>query len=458
MKRALAISFLFLCCVCHGQLVVTNNLIGTMDASSYDTVNSTTASGYAGYLMGYLKAAFDNIYPQCTNLWLSSGSGGANMETQITNDVPKLCPAVWAFATSNKVVPINLVLVNDNGGYGSNEVYSFGTNYVSAPLSLYNGAHYTNEGMNLTVQHFMLGANVGSLGNSDTAASSRNLGSIQVMKQLGLTPIDLWHDAGTNGLFSVDLTTDSDFYFAGGHLTPKNGWQHMVAIWRGLGLKTNLYASTLDYSTASIASSNGIAITSLTKAGNTLSWNFKVDCMGPSQDILPAISNQVSTALWSNCPAFGNVFQEIVRFTNLNAGATYAYSIDSVPVIIANGATFMAGINMATNTVSNNPFNTQKTLVLYDIRDEYGVNHTNGLATHSAGTVLGSGPDLINYGSDMFGAWPTLHGPSLVNATQTQTDINSMWARAIVTHNDAQQTTHAGSLAQIVPRYAPVHR
>lgn len=458
MKRSFSILLLLACLTCSGQLVVTNNLIGTFDASSYDTLNSTTASGYAGIFGGYFKAALNNIYPFATNMIVSTPRGGATMELQVTNTVPQQCPPIWAFATSNHVVPRNFVLVNDNGSYQSNTVYPFGVAYYNTPGQMYNGTAVTNEGLGLTVQHFFLGANVSANGNSDTSAQSRNLASMQWMKELSLNPIDLWNDAGTNGLFSANLSADSDFYFGGGHLTPKTALQHFIAVWRGLGLKTNLYSSILDYSAVSIASSNGVTITGLSKTGSTLNWTFKNDCMGPSWDILPGISNQVATTLWTNCPAFGGMFNEIVRFTNLTASSTYTYYIDSVPVATASGTAWMAGINMATNAVPANPFNVQKTAELYFIRDEYGVNHTNGLATHDAGTTLPSGADLINYGTLMFGKWPAEHGPSLVNDTQTQTDLNAMWARAIVTHNAAQQTTHTGQLTLITARFAPFHR
>ena len=447
LKNLLITLLVVMCLTGNGQLVMTNNLIGTVDMTSYDAVNSQVDSGYAGYLAGYLKSAFNNIYPQFTNMIVSASSSGATMQFQVTNVVPQFCPPIWAFAITNKVVPRNLVLVNDNGGYQSNTVYPFGVSYYGTPGTMFNGTANTNEGLGLTVQHFFLGANVSAGGNIDTAAQSRNLASMQWMKELGLNPIDLWNDAGTNGLFSVNLSVDSDFYFAGGHPTPKTALQLFISMWRGLGLKTNLYSSILDWNTGTVAFSNAVTITSLSKAGSSLTWNFKNDCMGPSWDILPAISNQVATTLWTNVPNFGNVFQEIVRFTNLNASSTYTYSIDGVPVVTAIGTIFMAGINMATNAVPTNPLNAQKTLVLYDIRDEYGVNHTNGLATHNAGSNPPGGPDLINYGSLMFSKWPAFHGPSLVNASDTQTDVASMWARAIVTHNDAQQTTHSGQLA-----------
>lgn len=445
MKLAIVL-WALVCMVCQGQLAMTNNLIGTVDMTSYDTVNSQVDSGYAGYMAGYLKSAFNNIYPQFTNMLVSSSSSGATIQFEVTNVVPQFCPPVWAFATSNKVVPRNFVLANDNGGFQSNTIYPFGVSYYGTPGTMFNGTANTNEGLGLAVQHFFLGANVSAGGNTDTAAQSRNLASMQWMKELGLNPIDLWNDAGTNGLFSVDLTIDSNFYFAGGHPTPKTALQLFTSMWRGLGLKTNLYSFILDYSAVSIAFSNAVTITSVAKSGNNLTWSFKADCMGPSWDILPAISNQVATTLWTNVPNFGNVFQETYRFTNMSSSANYTLLIDSVPVATASGTTWMAGINMATNAVPSNPFNVQKTLVLYDIRDEYGVNHTNGLATHNAGSNPPGGPDLINYGSLMFSKWPTFHGPSLVNASDTQTDINSMWTRAILTHNDAQQTTHSGSL------------
>lgn len=448
MKKLLLL--LLLCSSASAQLVMTNNVIGTLHMSSYDSLNSTTAAGYAGIIGGYFKATLNAVYPQFTNMIVSISTGGATMEFTVSNTIPQQALPVWAFATTNKTVPHSFILVNDNGAYVSNTVYPFLVQAYGAPASMYNGTAFTNEGLGFTsLDWFFLGANVSGNGISDTSAQSRNLASLQAMKDISKTPIDLWNDAGTNGLFSVINNNDSDWTFGGGHFTPKNAYQQFCAIWRGLALKTNLYSSIIDWATTSIASSNGITITSLSKSGNTISFNYKVDCQGPPTDLFPGMSNQITGTLWTNCPNFGSLFRETFRFTNLNPTALYTFTMDSSNVYTADGTTWMAGINFATNLNPLLPENTQKTLMLYDVRNEYGINHTNGLSTHDAGTTLPSGGDLINYGSLCFGKWPAEHGPSLVNDAAIQTCLNSMWARAIVTHNDSQPLTRAAALTQI---------
>jgi len=430
-------------------LMVTNSLIGTVDWSSYDTAGDASTPGYAGILLGYFKASINAMYPQWRHMLVSKSRGGANMETVVTNSNPAAGPAVWCFATSNNVVPIDLYGVNDNGSYSSNEVIQFGTNYYAAPGTLYNGTGKTNEGFNFALNFFFSGPILSGGKLTDTANVSRNVGAAILMANLGKAQIDIMHDVNTNGFStaanygtSVDGT---EFFFVFGHPTQKNAYQHFVSLWRNLGLNTNVGNITIDYATLTVPSSNAIAAVNLAKSGNTLTFTFKSDRQPPIQDITPGRSNNVSTTLWTNCPAFGNVFQWVYSFTNLNPSIAYNFYIDGVLVDTATGAQWLAGRNLATNQVVNNPFNTQGRQILADVRQEYGVDF-NGLSTHSAGSPGPLGRDLINYLSDV-SVWPTKHGPSLVNDATIQGDINSMWGYAGQTHTDSQQTNHVGMLA-----------
>lgn len=435
------------------QLNTSSNIIGSIDTASFGT------QPYY-FVPGYLTAALDLVYPNLTNFLANASGSGKTMEQQVTNSVPLFDPPVWSFATSNHVTPVNLVMLNDNGDYTSNSLYPFGVHYYSVPSSLYNGTAYTNEGFSFSVRTIFLGHYVGSGGAASLNYIDRNACGMELNSEIGVAPIDLWHDVWTNGLSAANYSSldGSEFYYALNHVTQKNAFFHVDAMWRGLGLKTNLCAITFNVGGGSVSSSNGIAAVSVSLSGGVFSATIKQDCMALRGNVFPTVSNNVSTTLWTNCPAFGNLFTEYYQFTNLNSAHLYVLAFDGHPVATNSGAAWAVGVNMATNYCTENPFVTQSTTVLYDICAEYGMNPTNGLVTHSAGENGPLGPDLINYGSLVASKWPAEHGPTLVDDATVQTDVTSMWGYAVASHNDAQQTSHALTLTDIPPRFAPFHR
>jgi hypothetical protein len=351
-------------------------------------------------------------------------------------------------------------MLNDNGDYTSNSLHPFGVHYYSVPGSLYNGTAYTNEGFTFPVKTIFLGHYVGSGGAASVNYIDRNACGMELNSEIGVAPIDLWHDVWTNGLSAANYSSldGSEFYYAFSHVTQKNAFLHVDAMWRGLALKTNLCSITFNVGGGSVSASNGMAAVSASFSGGVFSATIKQDCQAMRGNVLATVSNNVSTTLWTNCPAFGNLFTEIYQFTNLNAGSLYVLAFDNHPVATNSGAMWAAGVNMATNYCLDNPFVTQSTRVLYDVVTEYGMNPTNGLVTHSAGESGPLGPDLINYGSLVGSKWPAKHGPSLVNDASVQTDVTSMWGYAVATHNDAQQTSHALTLSEVPTLYFPFHR
>jgi hypothetical protein len=431
----------------------TESIIGTASASSYDTVGDFSNIGYAAVVMGYLHAGIDLMNPEHTNLLGSISRSGANGWLWLTNSLPQAAPPYWALAVTNGVTPRHFHLVDDNGSYQSNQVYSFGSQLLAAPGSIWNNTAFTNEGFGFTVDFEILGANVSGSGASDTSAISRNDGANRLMLDQGKTPIDLWHGAYTNGMNFVTLTVAGDWYNSGGHLTYKTALQHFIASWKGLNWPTNVGSIAFDYAATNVVSSNRIAASGMAMTNGTFSFRFKCDRLTPPWDLLPAISNQVAQTLWTNCPAFGMAFRHIFAFSNLSATTIYKLYISDVLVRSGTGAEWMAGYNMATNDVILNPLNVQRMNVLYDIRLMYGSNPTNGLALHGAGENGTLGADFINYGSHRFGEWPGVHGPALV--VSAWSDITSIWTnyagKAFV---DSQPVEY---FAQLVPVLPPKH-
>lgn len=457
MKYRLAILFAAFCLVRSAfcQLVVTNSIIGDIDVSSYGTTPYY-------FIPGDLTAGLNLVYPKWRHMVSNSSGSGKTMEQQLTNSVPLFDPAVWCLATSNGVVPWNLVLVNDNGNYTSNSLHPFGVRYYGVPSVLWNGTANTNEQFSsLTVQTVFLGGIVSSGGSGDLNGIDRNAAAMELNTEIGISPDDLWHDTWNNGLSGAmfSVLDGSEFFYAFNHPTQKHAFMIYHAVWREQGLKTALCSITFDVGRGSVSASNGVAAVNTSWDGRKLTSTIKQDCQAFHGDVLASVSNNLATTIWTNAvfaAAFGNMFTETYQFTNLNSTHIYVLAFDGNPVFTNSGAGWATGVNLATNNCLANPFVTKSTQVLYDVCQEYGMNPTNGLLTHSAGNNGPLGPDLINYQSLGPSKWPGLHGPSLVNDATVQTDVLSMWNNyAAATHTDAQQASHTLTLTDISTRFAP---
>jgi hypothetical protein len=231
-------------------------------------------------------------------------------------------------------------------------------------------------------------------------------------------------------------------------LTPKCALAHATAFIRGLNLETNVGSITFNVGGAAVSASNHFAAVSLSMAGNTFTGTIKADRMPMAWDIFPGVSNQVATTLWENIPNYGAEFQWLLQFTNFPQQGNWTLSVDGVAIATCTTAQWATGYNLATNDVANSPWNAQRTAVLYLTRDLYGVNHTNGLQTHTAGELGPNGGDLINFqsnGNNQFGSLGNT-GATLVNNMFVWTS-NLFYGYAVPIHNAAQQTNHTFSLA-----------
>lgn len=433
-RYASVIMLIFLSFSARSQMIVTNEIDATVDSSSYDT------SPYAGQWLGYFATYFINMHPEWTNSITSVSRSGASWENQYEEQQEAFCLALWCYASSNKVTAHDFMLANDNSAYVSNDVIHWGTNLFNAPPLFWNGTAITNEGISVGVTHYALGANINDVIGGDSGAVVRNSGATNLNGIYGVPLVDGWHDQFNNG-FSTGLTdvTGANWFYALGHLTQKASLSQMIAAVRGLGLETNVGSITFSYSSGTVASSNKFAAININAGNSRFSCTIKADRMPPSWDILPSVSNNVATTLWVDMPVYGSVFQWTIAVTGLPTGTYNAY-LDGVLIDTATGVQWAAGRNMATNGIASNPWNVQRTKVLYDVRDKYGVGHTDGLPTHGAGENGILGPDLINYRSQAAGQFPTKTGAALVNYLAPYAAGLRLYD--VVSHNDAQQVPH----------------
>lgn len=395
---------------------MTNEIDMTVDSSSYDTQN------YILWL-AYLTSGIHNMYPQYTNSVNSISRSGASLQNQFENQQYKYGLAHWCYAFyTNHVTPYDLVLANDNGAYDAATVYQWMTNLFGAPALMWDGVSKTNAGgLVFPMTHITCGANINSVIDGDSGAVARNTGASNAMVWVSQTPIDMWHDIKTNitNVSAPPFTdvTGNNWFYALGHPTPMMSLAMMISTWRGLGLPTNVGTITLDFNSATVASSSNFTAASISSSPTIFTCNLTALRLPPSWDISPVVSNNVAIGLFAYAPSYGSFFQQVIQFTNIPSG-TYNMYLSNILVWTGTDTQLKTGINIATNSVVANPLNVIRTESLYRIRDKYGVDRITGYNTHGAGDPGVNGVDLINYQSNAEDSYTRLNnrGPVLINA------------------------------------------
>jgi hypothetical protein len=420
---------------------VTNETDVTFSSASYDTTP---------YILwgAYLKTYFDAMYPQFTNHWWSWSRSGSSFQLDYQAQQQKWCAPLW----SKFAVPsFDFTLVSENGGFDSNGIVQWETNIFNAPQLMYDGTSITNEGFSFPVTHYCID------GIPDDYSGSANLlisGAGLFISQLyGTTPIDLWHLVWTNGM-STDTNQLFGFY-AGGHPYPAG---HLaMALWTllSLGAETNIGSITINFGGGSIAATNHMTASGVSMSGNTFSCTLLCDRMPPAWDVPDGTITNDARNCFVIYPMLAGRFHWSIHATNLPAGND-SVSLGGTICAVLTDTQLAAGWNMFTNYTG--PFWQQRTKLLADARDSYGVDHATLLPAHTAGDPGLLGPDLIDYQSESGLEYDTNGKRGATYTAAMLTWVNDLYVYDTATHNDAQPVARTLVLQQIVPRWAPFHR
>lgn len=389
MKFLAAIISIFAVSKC-AALTVTNEVNGTFDSSSYDTVPYK--------LWGhYFATYFYDMYPQYTNHIYSVSRSGASWENQYEVQQEKYCLPLWA--SSRKIPSFDWMLSNDNGAYSSNDVVHWGTNLFNAPPLFWNGKAITNEGSiasALSVNHFSLGGIPNDSDDGDEGAVSRNAGATALATKYKTPVVDMWHLLWTNGL-AGDITNNRLFgFYGGGHPYPAGHLCMALKTLLALGAETNVGSITFNWAIAKAITNHCVA-SGLSLNGNTLTATVHFDRMPLSWDVPNGTITNDARGAFIVMPELGNSFHWTIQVTNLPVG-TYNISVDGILTDIATDAQLAAGRNWFTNY--NGPLWAQRISVLAWKRAQEGCDPVT-LLPHSAGDqgVLGVG-DNVNFQSN----------------------------------------------------------
>jgi hypothetical protein len=392
MKIKAIIVLLFLALKCPAAWIITNEVNGTFDATSYDTVPYNLCGNY-------FATYFYNMYPQFTNHIYSVSRSGASWQNQFMSQQEKYCLPLWA--SFRHVRGYDWVMPTSNGGYNTtNPIIQWGTNLFNAPPLFWNGTSITNEGTiasALSITHYTIGSIPNDSPTGDEGEAAINLGAMQLAQQYGSPQVDLWHMLWTNG-WNVDVTGPRLLgFYTGGHPYPAGHLAIAIQVLRGLGADTNVGSVRFDWKTAK-AATNHCVVQNISTTASNLTASVRFDRMPMAWDVPDGAITNDARGCFIAMPSLGNAFNWTIQATNLPTG-TYGISVDGVLTDVATDAQLAAGRNWFTNY--NGPLWTQRVDVLRWKRHQEGVDPVT-LVDHSAGDrgfISGVG-DNVNFQSN----------------------------------------------------------
>lgn len=434
-------------------LIVTNEVDGTFDSTSYDT------QPYK--LWGdYFACYFYCMYPQFTNHIYSVSRSGASWENQFESQQQKWCLPLWA---SFPVDANDWMLATENGGYNTtNQLLQWGTNLFNAPPLFWDGASITNEGNIVphAITHIALGAIPDQTSDGNPGNLQLDTGCQMLNQMYGLTPVPLYTNIyvpyWSNDFAGAQLTG----FYSGGHPYPAGHLDMAFETLLLLGAETNIGSVTFNWAAAT-ASTNHCTANSTSLSGGTLTSTIHFDRMPPAWDVPgdPTPGGSVTNDArggFTVMPQLAIAFQWTLQVTNLPTG-NYNVLIDGSNVVALSSSQLAAGWNMFTNY--NGPLWAQRVAVLMWKRYQGGVDPVT-LVEHSAGVqgaISGVG-DLVNFQSNGAQQYETLgkRGSDYVSAMSTW--ISQLHQYDVAIWQAAQQTNHTFQITLQQPRFAPYHR
>jgi hypothetical protein len=455
MKRLLSLLFLLCAFRCAAQFIVTNEIDGAFDASSYDTDLMGMSHPFSTY--------FYDGYPQFTNHIYSWSRSGSSLSGDFEDQEGKYLMPIF---NSFPFLGYDWGLANDNGSLNSNDTAVAFLDIASGPPLFFNAVAgvATNEGVPCPpIITQPLGRMPHDSSDGDSGAIVGNLGSMGAAASLGVPIIDMWHLMYTANFIADQAGARTMWSGIGGsHFTQGGYLAADIKALQVLGAETNVGSMTINFLGAAIAATNNCVLSGLSLAGNTLTLTAHFVRMPMAWDVpgtygSVTVTNDARSA-FVIYPELGNAFNWIVQVTNLPAG-NYSISVDGILTDMATDAQLAAGRNWFTNY--NGPLWAQRTEVLGRKRDQVGMDRVT-LITHTVGSgeAIPGVEDLRDYQSNAGNStevYPAAYtGTNYV--AHMQAALLAVRQYDVAIHNAAVQTNHTIIITLNQVRYAPFHR
>ena len=445
------------------DLSVSNNASISWFSDSYDSeddsVHSNNITGFQGE--AYVHSYFVLMNP-ATNVSFYNFSRSGGLMSDETVNASVLGIVTWGFQ-SNHNQHIGIAEATENGSLTSNQMFLAMSNLFLVPGTTTNGTANTNEPGWCQNDHVQW---IG-MGNIPTATSdggptvhgAQNDGGTNAGWTFGVRGVDLWHitlNAWTNDWVQNGGANVGWIFKPAPH--PGKGGQlnRAFAFIKGITSDFDVSTCTLDWGRAAESATNHCVISSISKSGNTLTFNRLDDRLPFAWDMPDGTITNNCSGAFNLTPGDGNLFHFTLQITNLPVGY-YNVFIDGVQVRTNMTASELSnGWNMFTNYCG--PYWNQRVEVLGRIRDFEYVNRVT-LKPGSAG----DGKGVVSLISTVFSRYDTgLRGDGLINDSTVSNKVYQVLVTetnsAAAIHAAAQPTNHTFAVTLVAPRFAPFHR
>lgn len=453
MKGFRAILFLLCAFIPHSalasDLVISNNAIIVGMGDSQDSDDSAPSTGYMR--QEYIHSYFALNYPQLNLKYYDFGRSGGTMDDRLTNMVHPDALPCWGFQ-SNNFQHIGISFSTDNGNLTSNGMYLAQSNFVLAPGMMSDGdatlVAQTGWAATHPVQWIVAGsdpaatADGGDIGGAQSQRA-RDAGCTNAGINFGVTGISLFYplvagwtnDAATNSANNVGVFAGTSKF---GHIEAPGQVNMAIAFLQQITTDTNISTCTVDFNNAIEAATNHCVISSISRTGNTLTFNRLDDRLPMAWDISDTDPTNAGQRAFTIIPSQADAFRFTLQITNLPAG-NYKVQIDGVTVADSlSSAMLSSGWNMFTNTVG--PYWNQRFEVLGRIRDLAHVDRV----TRVPGSA-GDGVGEVSLGSTAFSKWTSgFRGDDLI--AQMDSKVGQLQTNFDAIHAAAQPTNHIFSI------------
>jgi len=331
------------------------------------------------------------------------------------------------------------IWADDNGGYDTNAVVQNVTNTFRAPLWFFNGTAYTNEGgwANSHTVHWIGFGAIPYTNNvvEGCAESIRNNAMTNAAARFAFQSIDIFHPLL---VWSNDLMSGANTLRFGTpdltHPGPPGNLDMAIVAAQSM-MDTNINTCIIDYGRARVSVVQHCAVSSVSLAGNSLSFTWRADRHSMAWDQPDGtITNDASQALLKT-----NAFYEVLVITNIPNGSYHVFEDGSN---IYSAAVKNNSLTVNLFNITRGALWAQRKEVLGRIRDKRGCDRVTLVDSGMLGETA--------YNGDSQTQWDAgLRGDALVSALAT--DIANLNAKDAAIWSAAQPTNHTIRISIIPP-------
>jgi hypothetical protein len=408
----------------------------------------------------FLGSFFINYYPQYFVSYRDHSQSGANNREMLTDRLP-MYGIPDAGACYSKTNSLNIFYVSGNGSaqtgesFDSNSIYGFFKNILQYPTNTCNRfGTLTNDWSQPNPQSIYRSIVIGDIPDNtpdgtldDGTPTPRDYsyGGRSAALEDGVPFVDSWANL-LSVVTNANINGPNLWFNAPLFDHPANELQ---LVWdltnlRSLGVDTNTYTAILDFTAATVSSTNHCTVTGLSRNSNSLSFTFHADRMAPGFYVPDDVITNDCRGAFVLMPSLGNQFCEILRVTNLPAG-NYELNIDGSNAVTVTSVQLSAGYNGFTNY--SGAFWAQKKEILGLMCDMLDVLRSDA----SSDAHPGDNRFIERFESYARARWPTNDfGVDGYIAQMSDREIE-LQAQDVLIHAAAQQTNHTITITQLPP-------